>query len=252
MGQTIEVEAKAVGDVAVFDTDRSITGQDGDSFDSLESSMDAAGPAADLATRLFELDEAVSPRVRRLEHGHGTARRRLGRRVARGRFGSDPRAVRLLRGLGRRGSRRRRRRRRSHRRGGRRSHRRRGRRGHRRWRGIRRWGRQRGSFSHRDGDDGPCEVVRAGFGRLRHHDATLPTLGGDRGGGSCHYREPGGGCCRLGRGEIGSGNGRHQQRAFGSVRHAGMDLDHPELAAVTVHQVFLDDGAVGVGDDALA
>ena len=60
MGQTIEVEAKAVGDVAVFDTDRSITGQDGDSFDSLQSSMDAAGPAADLATRLFELDEAVS------------------------------------------------------------------------------------------------------------------------------------------------------------------------------------------------
>jgi hypothetical protein len=60
MGQTIEVEAETVGDVAVFDTDRSITGQDGDSFESLQSALESAGPAADLATRLFRLDEAVS------------------------------------------------------------------------------------------------------------------------------------------------------------------------------------------------
>lgn len=60
MGQTIEVEASAVGDVAVFDTDRSITGQDGDVFGSLETALKAEGPAADLATRLFESDQAVS------------------------------------------------------------------------------------------------------------------------------------------------------------------------------------------------
>lgn len=60
MGQTIEVEASAVGDVAVFDTDRSITGQDGDVFESLQDAVEATGLASDLATRLFESDQAVA------------------------------------------------------------------------------------------------------------------------------------------------------------------------------------------------
>lgn len=59
MGQMIEVKAVSFGDVAIFDTDRSITGQDGHDYDSAEEA--AAGdtfPAA-LAARLFEELSAV-------------------------------------------------------------------------------------------------------------------------------------------------------------------------------------------------
>ena len=36
MGQTIDVSADAIGDVAVFDTNRSLTGQDGGAFASVD------------------------------------------------------------------------------------------------------------------------------------------------------------------------------------------------------------------------
>lgn len=59
MGQAIEVEASAIGDVAVFDTDRSISGQDGEQFsasDEAEASQTFPGL---LARKLFEADDAV-------------------------------------------------------------------------------------------------------------------------------------------------------------------------------------------------
>lgn len=59
MGQAIEVEATAVGDVAVFDTDRSITGQDGQDFESLEQAEAVDNFAAGLAVRLFSGDGAI-------------------------------------------------------------------------------------------------------------------------------------------------------------------------------------------------
>lgn len=48
-----------MGDVAVFDTDRSITGQDGQTFDSLERAKAADDFAGSLAVHLFSADDAV-------------------------------------------------------------------------------------------------------------------------------------------------------------------------------------------------
>jgi hypothetical protein len=57
MGQRIEVQAIVLGEIAVFDTDRSITGQDGHGF---TRDSEANGDfAARLAARLFEADEAI-------------------------------------------------------------------------------------------------------------------------------------------------------------------------------------------------
>lgn len=53
MGQPIEVTSTVVDDIAMFDTDRTITGQDGDSFDSALASAAASIPGH-LAARLFE------------------------------------------------------------------------------------------------------------------------------------------------------------------------------------------------------
>lgn len=60
MGQPIQVESSVIGDVAIFDTDRSITGQDGLSFASAEGANPEEGFPADLASRLFALDDAVN------------------------------------------------------------------------------------------------------------------------------------------------------------------------------------------------
>ncbi len=55
MGQTIQVQSSVNGDVAVFDTDRTLTGQDAEAF-----SAPAEGTvAADLASRLFAADPAI-------------------------------------------------------------------------------------------------------------------------------------------------------------------------------------------------
>lgn len=58
MGQLIEVEAQAIGEVAVFDSDRSLTGQDGDEFASREEAEGGSDFPAGLAARLFA-DDAV-------------------------------------------------------------------------------------------------------------------------------------------------------------------------------------------------
>lgn len=52
MGQRIEVAASVVDDIAMFDTDRTITGQDGISFSSAET-IESTDFAAQLAERLF-------------------------------------------------------------------------------------------------------------------------------------------------------------------------------------------------------
>ena len=57
MGQLIEVAATPLGDVALFDTDRSITGQDGRTFIGPSPSSD---PPSTLANRLFSLDDAIT------------------------------------------------------------------------------------------------------------------------------------------------------------------------------------------------
>ena len=56
MGQPIQVAARAIGDVGLFDTDRSLTGQDGVGFGSLEEARAGLGLGASLAVRLFESD----------------------------------------------------------------------------------------------------------------------------------------------------------------------------------------------------
>ncbi len=59
MGQPIEVQAQIVGDIAIFDTDRSITGQDGVGFDSAETARTTAGLPARLAVQLLEGDAGL-------------------------------------------------------------------------------------------------------------------------------------------------------------------------------------------------
>ncbi len=59
MGQTITVTASTVGDVAVFDTNRSLTGQDGGEFASAEEAEAADGYDAELAVQLFASDASI-------------------------------------------------------------------------------------------------------------------------------------------------------------------------------------------------
>jgi hypothetical protein len=60
VGQPITVEKQALGDIALFDTNRSITGQDGAGYDSAEAAAAAPGYPAELAGRLFGADDAIS------------------------------------------------------------------------------------------------------------------------------------------------------------------------------------------------
>src|SRR3989304_10522838 len=57
MGQRIEVPAVPIGSLALFSTDRSITGQDGAEFGRESDAGD--GPPAELAKRLFQSDAAI-------------------------------------------------------------------------------------------------------------------------------------------------------------------------------------------------
>ena len=60
MGQRIVLRTSTViGDVAVFDTDRTISGQDGESFTSAEAARNGISFSARLAERLFESDDAI-------------------------------------------------------------------------------------------------------------------------------------------------------------------------------------------------
>lgn len=56
VGQSIKVESQVHGDIAVFDTDRTFSGQDGRAFD---RSGPRGGYEGELADRLFEIDPAV-------------------------------------------------------------------------------------------------------------------------------------------------------------------------------------------------
>ncbi|MDH3730871.1 MAG: NifU N-terminal domain-containing protein [Acidimicrobiia bacterium] len=60
MGQQIEVTSQAIGEAAIFDTDRSITGQDGSEFGSPEEAAASDAFPNSLAQRLFAADEAIS------------------------------------------------------------------------------------------------------------------------------------------------------------------------------------------------
>ncbi len=59
MGQPIQVEATQIDDVVLFDTDRSITGQDGTWFESQDAAEGSDRFPAQLAVRLFEADDAI-------------------------------------------------------------------------------------------------------------------------------------------------------------------------------------------------
>lgn len=60
MGQPITVQAQVIGDVALFDTNRSITGQDGGGFGSALEAVAGDGLGAALATRLFAADAGIT------------------------------------------------------------------------------------------------------------------------------------------------------------------------------------------------
>ena len=60
MGQTIEVEAAQVGDVVIFTTDRSVTGQDGVSYESAASADEDVRFPGLLASRLYAADESLT------------------------------------------------------------------------------------------------------------------------------------------------------------------------------------------------
>lgn len=57
MGQQITVTPKVIDDVVVYDTNRSITGQDGDAYVRGVEADDEFG--SQLAVRIFDADEAV-------------------------------------------------------------------------------------------------------------------------------------------------------------------------------------------------
>lgn len=59
MGQPIEVAATRLGDVVMFDTDRSITGQDGAAFESRETAEADSSFPGQLAARLFVADGGI-------------------------------------------------------------------------------------------------------------------------------------------------------------------------------------------------
>ncbi len=60
MGQVINVtKITVIGDAAVFDSDRSISGQDGDGYDSAEQAADDSTFPAQLAEAIFGGDEAI-------------------------------------------------------------------------------------------------------------------------------------------------------------------------------------------------
>ncbi len=59
MGQSVAVESKQVDGFCVFTTDRVITGQDGDRFESREETEGVSGFPASLARSLFEKDSEI-------------------------------------------------------------------------------------------------------------------------------------------------------------------------------------------------
>lgn len=60
MGQVIEVEATHMGTVAIFDTDRSLSGQVGESYGSALGARDGVTFPAKLAEQLFDHDATIT------------------------------------------------------------------------------------------------------------------------------------------------------------------------------------------------
>ena len=60
MGQLIEVEHVVLGDVAIFDTDRSLSGQDGETFGSAGEGRDSGTFPGQAADAIFSADDATS------------------------------------------------------------------------------------------------------------------------------------------------------------------------------------------------
>lgn len=60
MGQIINVTGTVTGDSAIFEADRSFSGQDGESFESIEATVDDSTFPAQLAAGVFEADGAVT------------------------------------------------------------------------------------------------------------------------------------------------------------------------------------------------
>ena len=60
MGQFINVTGTVAGDSAIFEANRSLSGQDGESFDSIEATVDNTTFPARLAAEIFDADGAVS------------------------------------------------------------------------------------------------------------------------------------------------------------------------------------------------
>ncbi len=59
MGQSITVETRQMDGFCVFTTDRTISGQDGARFSSLDEAENATDFPATLASRLFRSDDAI-------------------------------------------------------------------------------------------------------------------------------------------------------------------------------------------------
>lgn len=59
MGQTIDVKSVVLGEVALFDTDRTMTGQDGRGFGSIGAAREDPSIAARLAAVLFESEASI-------------------------------------------------------------------------------------------------------------------------------------------------------------------------------------------------
>lgn len=60
MGQIISVTGTIAGDSAIFEADRSLSGQDGGAYESPEETADDPTFPAQLAARIFEADSAVN------------------------------------------------------------------------------------------------------------------------------------------------------------------------------------------------
>jgi hypothetical protein len=60
MGQVISVSGTVAGDSVIFEADRSLSGQDGGSYESIEETVDDTTFPARLAARVFEVDGRIS------------------------------------------------------------------------------------------------------------------------------------------------------------------------------------------------
>ncbi len=60
MGQIINVTGTVTGDSAIFEADRSLSGQDGGAYESIEATADDSTFPSRLAARVFEEDSAVN------------------------------------------------------------------------------------------------------------------------------------------------------------------------------------------------